>query len=141
IATLGNIKSYVQSSTWRLMRENHALIFFDYRGTGFSQPDLCNDLPDSLRVFTSKNPNPDAIRAAEVTLYQRCKERLIKQGIDLKSFSSAQLAADAEAIRKALNINQWNVYGVSYGTTIALNIIRNYPGSLSSVILDSPFPP
>src|SRR5690606_27579634 len=43
IATLGNIKSYVQSSTWRLMRENHALIFFDYRGTGFSQPDLCND--------------------------------------------------------------------------------------------------
>src|SRR5215216_1726869 len=47
IATLGNLRSYLKSATWKLMRQKLELVFFDYRGTGFSQPDLCNYLPDS----------------------------------------------------------------------------------------------
>ena len=141
IATLGKLKSYLKSPTWKLMREKHDLVFFDYRGTGSSQPALCNDLPDSLSAFIRTNPTANDIRAKEVSLYQRCKENLSGQGINLETFSSFQLAADADAVRKALKIDKWNVYGVSYGTTVALNAIRSFPAGLQSVILDSPFPP
>ncbi len=141
IATLGNLRSYLKSSTWKLIRQKHDLIFFDYRGTGFSEPDLCNDLPDSLSTFAKSNNSGDAINQKEISLYKDCRNRLLSNGIDLKTFSSFQLAADAEAIRKILKINKWNIYGVSYGTTVALNIIRHFSSHINSVILDSPFPP
>ena len=40
ISTLSNLKKYINSPAWKLIREKHDLVFFDYRGTGFSQPDL-----------------------------------------------------------------------------------------------------
>jgi pimeloyl-ACP methyl ester carboxylesterase len=141
IATLGNLRSYLRSSTWKLIRQNHDLIFFDYRGTGFSEPDLCNDLPDSLLTFAKLNSSAEAINEKEISLYKDCRESLLTKGINLKTFSSFQLAADAEAIRKVLKIDKWNIYGVSYGTTVALNIIRHFSSHVKSVILDSPFPP
>lgn len=141
IATLGNLMAYLKSPTWKLMREEHDLVFFDYRGTGFSEPVLCNDLTDSLSAFARTNPTRDAIKAKEILLYQRCKESLIKQGIHLETFSSFQLAADVDAIRQALKIDKWSIYSVSYGTTVALNVIRSFSVGLTSVILDSPFPP
>jgi pimeloyl-ACP methyl ester carboxylesterase len=141
ISTLGNLPSYLKSPTWKLMREKHDLVFFDYRGTGFSEPGLCTYLPDSLSAFARTNPAQNAIKEKEVSLYQRCKDSLLKQGIHLETFSSFQLAADVDAIRQALKIDKWNVYSVSYGTTVALNVIRSFPSGLTSVILDSPFPP
>lgn len=141
IATLGNLPSYLKSSTWKLMRQKHDLVFFDYRATGFSQPDLCNDLQDSLNAFARTNPTPGAFKEKEVAFYQRCRESLSRQGIELETFSSFQLAADVDAIRQALKIKKWNIYSVSYGTTVALNVIRSFPTGLRSVILDSPFPP
>ncbi len=141
IATLGNLASYLKSPTWKLLRQKHDLVFFDYRGTGFSQPNLCNDLSDSLSAFARTNPTPDAFKEKEVLLYQRCREKLLSEGIQLETFSSLQFAADVEAVRKSLKIKKWGIYSVSYGTTVALNIIRSFPKDLKAVILDSPFPP
>ena len=63
------------------------------------------------------------------------------KGIDISTFNSIQLAADADAIRRELKIATWNVYGVSFGTRVALNMLRNHSKSIKSVILDSPWPP
>jgi pimeloyl-ACP methyl ester carboxylesterase len=141
IATLGNLPSYLKSFTWKLMRQKHDLVFFDYRGTGFSQPNLCNDLPDSLAAFAKNNAISKDIKSREVLLYQRCKQSLSKEGISLEAFSSFQLAADVSAIQRALKIERYSIYSVSYGTTVALNVIRSFSTGLKSVILDSPFPP
>lgn len=51
------------------------------------------------------------------------------------------MAEDAEAIRNLLQIDDWNIYGVSYGTTVALNLLRNHSKNINSIILDSPYPP
>ncbi len=141
IATLGNLPSYLKSTTWKLFREQHDMVFFDYRGTGFSEPSLCNDLEDSLKKFSKINPTTIEKTAYELSLYKNCKEKLLREGTNLVSFSSFQLASDAEVIRKTLKIPIWNIYGVSYGTTVALNLLRSYPASIKSVMLDSPFPP
>lgn len=141
IATLGNVPKYLQSKTWKDIREKRALIFFDYRGTGFSEPALCPGMIDSLAVFSKTNPSAKQKKDYEISLYKNCRQLHLREGIDVSSFSAMQLAADAEAIRKSLQIVDWNVYGVSFGTTVALNMIRNYSKHIKAVILDSPFPP
>src|SRR4051812_17229295 len=35
IGTLSNVPRYLQSKTFTLLRKDHSLVFFDYRGTGF----------------------------------------------------------------------------------------------------------
>jgi pimeloyl-ACP methyl ester carboxylesterase len=141
MATIENVPKYLLSKTWKEMREKRALIFFDYRGTGFSEPRLCSGMTDSLFVFSKTNSSAKQRKDYEVALYKNCREQHLKEGIDISSFSSLQLAADADAIRKGLQITFWNVYGVSFGTTVALNMIRNHSKAIKGVILDSPFPP
>jgi pimeloyl-ACP methyl ester carboxylesterase len=37
----------------------------------------------------------------------------------------------------ALGIKEWNVYGVSYGADVALQLLRDYPEGTRSVVLDT----
>ncbi|MEO7306436.1 MAG: alpha/beta fold hydrolase [Ferruginibacter sp.] len=141
IATLENVPRYLQSKIWKLVREKRPIIFFDYRGTGFSEPVLCPDMKDSLSQFQKINSTAAARKSYKIALYKKCRNQLLADGIEVSSFNTAQLAEDAEAIRKALQIDSWNVYGVSYGTTVALNLLRNHNKHINSIILDSPFPP
>ncbi|MEO6347996.1 MAG: alpha/beta fold hydrolase [Aquaticitalea sp.] len=140
-ATLGNVPRYLESSSWKLIREKRSLIFFDYRGTGFSEPTLCPDMEDALSLFSKNNASTEARQAYKMSLYKECASQLFSSGIDVSTFNSAQLAEDAESVRSALQIDSWNVYGVSFGTTVALNLLRNHGETINSMILDSPFPP
>jgi pimeloyl-ACP methyl ester carboxylesterase len=40
-----------------------------------------------------------------------------------------------------LGIAEWNVYGVSYGTDVALTLVREDPEGIRTVTLDSVVPP
>ncbi len=141
IATLENMPRYLKNTKWKMLRDSNDLIFFDYRGTGYSEPNLCKDLQDSLQVISRTKPPLSEKTAKTVSLYKNCSEKLEKDQIDLSSFSSFQFAADTEEIRKVLQVKKWNVYGVSNGTNIALQLIKHFPQPLKNVILDSPFPP
>ncbi|MDQ3015531.1 MAG: alpha/beta hydrolase [Bacteroidota bacterium] len=141
IATVENVPRYLQSKTWKLLRENRAILFFDYRGTGFSEPALCPGMEDALSHFLKIDSSADARQAYEISLYRDCRTQLLSEGIDIASFNSTQLSDDAEAIRKALQIRRWDVYGVSFGTTVALQLLRNHGKTIRSMIMDSPFPP
>ena len=141
IATLENVPRYLNLKTWKKLRQNRQLIFFDYRGTGFSEPFLCPDIQDSLAMLATKNLPPEETQKHKTDLYRKCRMQLTSDDIDVSTFNSFQLAKDAEAIRSALQIDKWNIYGVSYGTTVALNLLRNHGDHVSAMILDSPFPP
>jgi pimeloyl-ACP methyl ester carboxylesterase len=141
IATVENVPRYIKSKTWKQVRESRPLVFFDYRGTGFSEPALCGDIKDSLAKFEKTNIPAEAKQAYKISLYKKCRLQLAAKGISVASFNSFQLSEDVEAIRKALQIDKWNVYGVSFGTTVALNLLRNHGKNINAMILDSPFPP
>jgi len=141
IATLGNLRRYLGLKTFTLLRQDRSLIFFDYRGTGFSEPVLCSTLSDSIReISNAKLPLTEQIPKMQHA-YLQCKNDLARQNILLSDFSTLQSSADAEDIRKQLGIDKWNIYAVSHGTTVALNMMRQFPKQIRSVILDSPFPP
>ena len=70
-----------------------------------------------------------------------CRERLVRTGADLAAYNSRENAADIAELRVALGIAEWNVYGVSYGTDLALQLLRDHPQGIRSVVLDSVVPP
>ena len=44
-------------------------------------------------------------------------------------------------LRVALGIREWNVFGDSYGTNLAMTLMREHPQGIRSVTLDSVEPP
>ncbi len=116
-------------------------ILFDQRGTGYSRPRLdCperNALTPTLLEGTLSN---DQEFQAIVNAFHQCRDRLTAQGIDLSAYNSAASAADVNDLRIALGYDQLNLYGDSYGTRLALTVMRDYPEAVRSAVLDSTYP-
>jgi pimeloyl-ACP methyl ester carboxylesterase len=120
--------------------ERRDLIVFDQRGTGYAEPlldclevdalyerpDLYDDLEETSRLFSEAR--------------QACRQRLVDAGINLSAYNTAQNAADVNDLRLALGYEQWNLYGGSYGTRLALTVMRDFSQGVRSVILDSTVP-
>ncbi len=117
------------------------LIVFDQRGTGMSDPALdCPEVDDKSReVFTGKLDSVEAERQQAQAL-KSCMERLADEGWDLAAYNSAENAADVEGLRIALGHEKWDLWGISYGTRLALTVIRDFPGGVRTAILDSTYP-
>jgi len=70
-----------------------------------------------------------------------CRDQAIDRGLDLRDFGTRVTAEDLEWVRKALQIERWNVYGESYGTTVAMTLVALHPDTVRTVVLDSIYPP
>src|SRR5439155_25033413 len=57
------------------------------------------------------------------------------------AYNSTENAADIADLRVALGIGEWNVYGISYGTSLALQLLHDHPEGIRSMVLDSVLPP
>jgi pimeloyl-ACP methyl ester carboxylesterase len=114
---------YWRDLPWRGERD---IILIDQRGTGYSEPDLaCTELYEM----------DDLLEAV-----QACRVRLSRL-TNLQAYNSYENAADIALVTKALGYEEINLYGVSYGTRLALTVMRDSPERIRSVILDSTYPP
>lgn len=96
-------------------------VFYDQRGSGRSSPALrCPRDPNYLRRVAA------------------CRDSLLRMGVDLSQYNSASSARDIEALRNALGVRQWNLWGISYGSRLAFAVARDFPGSVRSIIHDGP---
>ncbi len=106
--------------------QNRDLILFDQRGTGYSIPELdC----DTTGNFSAED------------IARNCKADLEAAGIDLAAYNTVENAADVADLAQTLGHDQYNLLGISYGTRLALAVMRDHPDGVRSVVLDSPFPP
>ena len=103
--------------------KNRDVYVVDQRGTGLSKPAL------NCPKYRGK---PEQLSA--------CKNTLSASGVDLSAYTSLQSAWDFIELRKALKIEQWNIYGESYGTRLATTVMRESEAGIRSVILDGMFP-
>jgi pimeloyl-ACP methyl ester carboxylesterase len=118
------------------------LILFDQRGVGHSQPSLdCPEVTDLLSEILEQNLSREEGARRNVAANLACRDHLVKEGINLAAYNSAASAADVNDLRLALGYDKWNLYGVSYGTRLALTVMRDFPQGIRSVILDSVYPP
>jgi pimeloyl-ACP methyl ester carboxylesterase len=122
--------------------QDRDLILMDQRGTKYSQPALT--CPNVDRFYGANVGTPldsPVTRRGSVAAVARCRRALAARGIDLAAYNTTENAADFADLRVALGIPQWDVYGVSYGSDLALTYMRQHPEGVRSVTLDSVVPP
>jgi pimeloyl-ACP methyl ester carboxylesterase len=118
------------------------VIFVDQRGTLKSIPRLgCPTYDTYLNRSVGLAPASSTARTREVASIAACRRTWLSRGYDLSSFNTPENAADMADLRIALGIKSWNVYGVSYGSDLALQLLRDYPHGVRTEVLDSVVPP
>lgn len=121
--------------------EDGDFIVFDQRGGGEALPNLdCPEVEAAwIETFTTV-ASPEQELAVFDTAHAACRDRLAAE-TKLSAFNSASNADDIEDLRVALGHEQWNLFGVSYGTRVALEVMRRHPEGIRAVVLDSVYPP
>ncbi|WP_020570536.1 alpha/beta fold hydrolase [Neolewinella persica] len=121
--------------------DDRDLILFEQRGTTHAKPNLaCPEWTEVAPRVAGLNLSPEALNAEYVKAAEKCRDRLKAQNIDLDAYNTREIAADIEDLRRALNIDQLNLLTISYSTKIAQTMMRDFPASLRSVVIDSPLP-
>lgn len=120
------------------LASGHDLILFDQRGVGKSLPAL--NCPETANIQDSPYYTREKRVDLIINAYQRCYTRLNKSGVHISAYNTIENASDVHDLIHALGYQQANLYGVSYGTRLALTVMRLYPGDLRSVVLDSTVP-
>src|SRR3972149_6467901 len=112
------------------------------RASGHSRPHLHCPAPEEMYKGTLNDDlTLEESRAKGLEAVTRCRDRLVgSEGVNLPSYRSAESAADVNDLRLALEYEQWNIYGVSYGTRLGLTVMRDFPQGVRSVVLDSSYP-
>ncbi|HEY6054223.1 MAG TPA: alpha/beta fold hydrolase, partial [Gaiellaceae bacterium] len=100
---------------------NRDVVLVDQRGTGGSNPLSCPE-PGNL-----------ATRAQVARFVHSCFVGL--KGDPLQ-YGTAAAADDLEAVRKALGYGKIDLYGGSYGATVAQVFLNRHPDSVRAVVLD-----
>jgi pimeloyl-ACP methyl ester carboxylesterase len=126
---------------WRGFWAGRDMIFFDQRGTGTSWPALrCPEISEFAASVRNRTlSGPEWVRG-EADALLRCRDRFAQKEVRMAAYNSATSVADLEDLRRALGYERWNLFGVSYGTRLALTAMRDTPNSLRSVVLDSVYP-
>lgn len=116
------------------------MIFFDQRGTGDSQPALrCPDMEKlgiGADTATTQQQSDRIIAAAA-----QCHDQLTSRGINLNAYNSVENAADVNDLRTALGYDKINLMGPSYGSRLALTVMRDFPQIVRSTVIGSIDPP
>ncbi|MBO9708461.1 MAG: alpha/beta fold hydrolase [Caulobacter sp.] len=108
-------------------------IYFDQRGGGLAQPMLdCGQV-----AMSDAGPLSDAAAHQLIA----CGQRLKESGVDLTRYNAEEVVKDVQDLRKTLGLKQIDLAGVSYGTRIALAVVKHDPSGVRAVVLDSPWTP
>ncbi|MCK5918724.1 MAG: alpha/beta hydrolase [Cocleimonas sp.] len=129
----------IEQNNWQ-----HDIVLYDSRGTGKSQPALLceNFFQDSLKIL-SRNLAPEKEAKLGYSIQQRCYQQLAKDKSKLNALhhlGTIRNANDIADLAHLLKVDAWHLYGTSYGTRLALEVVRTYPDQVASMILDSIYP-
>ncbi|MDX1563060.1 MAG: alpha/beta fold hydrolase, partial [Gammaproteobacteria bacterium] len=106
------------------------IVLLDQRGTGRSLSGLDCDLPEDFELVTSTR---DEIRA----IVDAC---IAEFPFDPRFFTTSVAVEDLELLRQTLGVDEWNIYGISYGTRVAQHYLRRHGEHVRTMILDGVVP-
>ncbi len=134
--TLKNLNYYKN----HFLSYSRDLILYDYRGVGYSEPQLCQELGAKVFRHVMEDISYADFEQKQKKVFNDCLDDLESQGIDFNQYGTANKARDGVLLAKALGYKSYNLFGVSYGTKSILQFIRQSEVNIRSVILDSNCP-
>jgi pimeloyl-ACP methyl ester carboxylesterase len=125
-ARVFDLASSLNAQLFRFLFPDYTIVAYDDRGTGAS------GLIDCPGVQNSTSFNGEALLTAA------CASSL---GVNAPFYGTTDHAADLDAVRASLGFDKITLYGVSYGTKLALAYASAYPTHVARLVLDSVLPP
>ena len=115
------------------LREAGDVIALAQRGTRGSMPFLA--CPEPWVYPLEQVLTREAFLQSMLAWSQRCVDYWRALGIGLAAYNTAESADDVEDVRKALGVDQVSLWGISYGTHLALSVLRRHPTSVHRAVL------
>ena len=138
--SISALRHFLDHASWAT--DDRDLIIVEQRGDVAAEPTLdCPELDTSALVKDGRLLTGAALTERRAALLAECRERLVADGVNLGAYTSAASVADLADLRSALGYAQWNLYGVSYGSRLAMTAMRDRPDGLRAVVLDGVYPP
>jgi pimeloyl-ACP methyl ester carboxylesterase len=113
-------------------RTHRVYYVMEPRGTGHSTPSLACPETKRLRATTQEL----GLRFQQAV--RSCRSRLQRAGVDPRLDDLDAVSSDADALRRALQIPQWNLLAIGSASHYAIDIARRYPSTTRTLVLDSP---
>ena len=109
------------------------IILVDQRGTGDAKPELAC----SHSHMFSMAPSPTPVERLEVIerLSMRCADQVRAVGIDLSAYNSQESADDIADLARHLNVEKIVLLGASYGSHLALSVVRRHETLVEQALL------
>lgn len=122
------------------LRRDRDFVIFDQRGTGLSTP-VCRDFGSVVYEMVSKDLTPAEEMDALLLAANACKVEMKSVGHDQEGYNTTENVKDMEALRVHLGYKQWNLFGTSYGSTLALAYMREFPQNVRTSVMAALAPP
>jgi pimeloyl-ACP methyl ester carboxylesterase len=126
-ATVFGLGNPDEADFFRFLFPSYTLVAFDNRGTGESGLIDCPKLQRTVATSAEQG----------AALARDCGDLI---GPTRRFYTTRDHADDIEAVRTALGFGKIGLYGVSYGTKLALAYALGYPGTVDRLVLDSVLP-
>lgn len=126
------------------LRQGRDVVLMDARGTGLSQPSYdCPELDNLADEIggPGKAVPPAEIARREDAALAACGTRLKALPTGLQAMTTDAMADDIAVLAERLGASRVDLYAVSYGTRVALEVLRRHPQLVRAAVLDAVEPP
>jgi pimeloyl-ACP methyl ester carboxylesterase len=101
----------------------------------------CPEVNEARLTVTKQNLTKSDYVKAELKAVRACRKNCRVEELIFRRIIVQQAPLTSKILRRLLNYQKWNLYGISYSTRLMLTAMRYYPDGIRSVLLDSVLPP
>ena len=132
------VQGYVERLKDHGVTHARDLYILEQRGIGWSG-DFCPTyfLQDPAAANT---PDWDRYQRAGLEAMETCFAAAQAAKVDLSGYSSIENARDVKALRLALGIDQWNAWGISYGSILGQAYLKEDEEGILAAVIDAIVP-
>jgi pimeloyl-ACP methyl ester carboxylesterase len=132
------VETYVERLKDHGVADGRDLYILEQRGIGYSG-DFCPFFADRNRADFQADNFVDSQRAM-FEQARACIEGAKASGVDVTGYHTFENARDVKALRMALDFEDWNVWGISYGSVLGQAYMKVDPEGIRAAVIDAIVP-
>ena len=117
------------------LREHGDVIALDQRGTGASK--IVDKCQSGQEVPLTTAMSDQQFKSMYRLAAQTCVKQWTKQGVDVNGYTTLESARDIDDLRQHLKADKVVLWGISYGSHLALASLKEIPNSIEKLVIAS----